>query len=558
MGIQLHPQHLKRYKDIGRLLLKYGRSDLVKSAGLDVALDGDAAGVENGPPPAAALELADDLERLGPTYIKFGQLLSTRADLIPEPYLQALARLQDRVEPFSFDIVEETVSTELGVRISKAFATFDDTPLASASLGQVHRATLRDGRQVAVKVQRPGIRDQIVADMEVIEGLAEFLDDHTDVGRRYGFAPMVAEFRKVILRELDYRLEARNLLTLGHNLARFDAIVVPRPIQDYTNTRVLTMEFVPGRKVTSLGPLGGMDIDGEYLADVLFEAYLQQILADGFFHADPHPGNVLLTPDGRVALIDLGMVSRVPRPMQDALLRILLAVSDGRGADVAEVLIGIGEQTADFDATIFAESIGALLDEHQNVSLAELQPGRVVMELSRIAADAGLRTPPTLAMLGKALLNLDQVAETLDPGFEPQVAVRRHVAKIMQGHMWHDASQGHAMAALLESKEFMERLPARANKLLSSLADNRFKVNIDAIDEEALIGGIEKIANRVTIGIILAAMILGAALVMRVETSHELFGYPALATVLFIAAAAGATTLMFSIVFKDRARRRGR
>ena len=147
MGIQLHPQHLKRYKDIGRLLLKYGRSDLVKSAGLDVALDGDAAGVENGPPPAAALELADDLERLGPTYIKFGQLLSTRADLIPEPYLQALARLQDRVEPFSFDIVEETVSTELGVRISKAFATFDDTPLASASLGQVHRATLRDGRK---------------------------------------------------------------------------------------------------------------------------------------------------------------------------------------------------------------------------------------------------------------------------------------------------------------------------------------------------------------------------------------------------------------------------
>jgi predicted unusual protein kinase regulating ubiquinone biosynthesis (AarF/ABC1/UbiB family) len=533
--------------------VKYGRSDVVRSVGLDVSLNGELPETESDQPPAEARELADDLERLGPTYIKLGQLLSTRADLLPEPYLRALARLQDRVEPFPYEQVEEMVSSDLGVRISKGFSSFDREPLASASLGQVHRATLRDGRPVAVKVQRPGIRDDIITDLDVIENLAGFLDAHTDVGRRYGFAPMVAEYRSVILRELDYEREAQNLVKLGENLDHFDSIVVPRPVHDYTSRRVLTMEYVEGRKVTEVGPLREMEIDGAHLVDELFRAYLQQVLADGFFHADPHPGNVLLTPDGRLALIDLGMVSCVPPPLREHLVRILLAVSEGRGTDAAEVLEAIGEQTVDFDGAQLRETVSALVDEHQDRTLDELQPGRIVMELSRVSAESGLRTPPALAMLGKALLNLDQIAARLDPDFEPQAALRRHVGRIM----WSGAARGNAMSALFESKEFVERLPGRANKLLDSLANNEFKVNIDAIDEESLIGGIEKIANRVTIGIILAAMILGASLIMRIETSHELFGYPTLAMVLFIAAAVGATALMLSILLRDRKRRRG-
>ncbi|CAN5150548.1 hypothetical protein BH18GEM1_BH18GEM1_17430 [soil metagenome] len=224
---------------------------------------------------------------------KLGQLLSTRADLLPLPYLEALARLQDRVEAFPFEAVEEIVQTELGVRLSKAFASFDPKPLAAASLGQVHHAALRDGRPVAVKVQRPAIRQQIVEDLAVLEEIADFLDRRTDWGWRYGFVGLLDEFRKTLLRELDYRQEAANLVSLGKNLAEYERIIVPQPVDDYTTERVLTMDFVRGKKVTALGPLGRLEMDGEPLADELFKAYLQQTLVDGLFHADPHPRQCL-------------------------------------------------------------------------------------------------------------------------------------------------------------------------------------------------------------------------------------------------------------------------
>ena len=219
MGLSLKPQHLKRYKDIALLLMKYGRSDVVTAAGLDPMLSDDPVVAETSDQTAA--DLAGDLERMGPTFIKLGQLLSTRSDLLPDEYIQALSRLQDRVEPFPFSEVEPLVTAELGVRLSKAFSEFEATPLAAASLGQVHRAALRDGRQVAVKVQRPGIRPRVADELETLEDIAEFLDQHTAVGGRYQFTQMLEEFRRSLLRELDYRQEAQNLTLLRHNLADF-------------------------------------------------------------------------------------------------------------------------------------------------------------------------------------------------------------------------------------------------------------------------------------------------------------------------------------------------
>ena len=232
MGISLNPEHLKRYKDIAALFFKYGRSDLVKSAGLEdaILLDEQANGNSRKAPDAK--ELVQDLEAMGPTYVKLGQLLSTRADLIPEPYLDALARLQDDVEPISFEEVEEVVTSELGVRLSKAFAEFNPKPIAAASLGQVHSATMRDGRLVVVKVQRPNIRNSIAQDFEALGEIAAFLDKHTQMGRRYEFERILNEFRKSILRELDYRIEAKNLITIGKNLDGIDMIIVPTPIED--------------------------------------------------------------------------------------------------------------------------------------------------------------------------------------------------------------------------------------------------------------------------------------------------------------------------------------
>ena len=270
MGISLKPQHLNRYRQIAWIFMKYGRSDLVKTTGLSETLEAEqrVAPAEV----AKANELAGDLEKLGPTFVKLGQLLSTRVELLPAAYLEALARLQDKVEPFSFAEVEKIVSAELGVRMSKAFAQFDDQPMAAASLGQVHLATLRDGRPVAVKVQRPAIREQMVEDLDALEEISDFLDAHTEMGKRYEFGQMLEQFRKSLLRELDYRQEAGNLSTLRADLRGFEHIIIPAPIDHYCTSRVLTMEFVPGKTITDLSPLARMEFDGAALAEDLFRS----------------------------------------------------------------------------------------------------------------------------------------------------------------------------------------------------------------------------------------------------------------------------------------------
>jgi len=549
MGLSLKPQHLKRYKDVAVLLMKYGRSDLVKAAGLDPTLDDESPAASATDP--AASELANDLERMGPTFIKLGQLLSTRPDILPLPYLQALTRLQDRVEPFSFAEVESIVISELGVRLSKAFSEFEVEPVAAASLGQVHRAAMRDGRRVAVKVQRPDIRERVMEDLDALEEIAEFLDHHTEMGRRYGLVEMLGEFRRSLLRELDYRQEAQNLTLLRRNLSEFSAIVVPAPIEDYTTSRVLTMEYVSGTKITTLSPVALLEVNGAALAEELFRAYLKQILVDGFFHADPHPGNVLVTDAGQIALLDLGMVGRITPRLQEPLLQLLLAISEGQSDDAVRFALRVGEVRPDFDEADFSRRVADLVGRHQDAELRNMQVGKAVLEIGRISGDVGLRLPSELTMLGKTLLNLDQIAEALDPSFNPNASIRKNAAEIMRGRLLKSASPGNMFGGILELKEFMERLPGRVNKILEVVANNQLEIKVDAIDEARLMAGFQKVANRITLGLVLAALIIGAAMLMRVETSFRILGYPGLAIIFFLVAAGGGIALMLSILLKD-------
>ncbi|HVF57160.1 MAG TPA: AarF/ABC1/UbiB kinase family protein [Pyrinomonadaceae bacterium] len=555
MGISLKTEHLKRYKDIAWLFMKYGRSDLVRSAGLEEAIEREEGEAEA--PQGKAEELATDLEAMGPTFIKLAQLLSTRADLLPPAYLEALTRLQDRVEPFSFGEVEQIVASELGIRVSKAFSEFESKPVAAASLGQVHRAVMRDGRAVVVKVQRPAIRERIAQDMEAMESIAEFLDSHTETGKRYDLKIMLNEFRKSLLRELDYRQEARNLSTFADNLRDFDRIVVPHPVDDYTTSRVLTMDYIQGKKITSLTPLARLELDGYVLAEHLFQAYLQQILVDGFFHADPHPGNVFLTDDNSIALIDLGMVGRVTPRFQDGLLRMLLAISEGRGDEAADVAIKLGEARENFDDAGFRRSVAELVVQHQTVQIENIDAGRAVLEITRASGEAGFRLPPEFTMIGKTLLNLDQVVHTLDPTFDPNFAIRSYSTVIMQQRLRKSISPGNVYATMLEVKEFAEKMPSRINQLIDSVAQNGVEIKVDAIDETRLMEGLQKIANRITLGLVLAALIVGAALMMRVETSFKILGYPGLAIIFFFVAAGGAIMLAFNILFRDEKREDG-
>jgi ubiquinone biosynthesis protein len=553
VSLSLHPERLKRYKDVARLLFKYGRSDLVRRAGLDEALAGETLTPEADAKPE---ELATDLERLGPAFIKLGQLLSTRADLLPSPYLDALGRLQDRIEPFSFAEVERVIHEDLGVRISKAFAAFDAEPMAAASLGQVHRAALRDGRRVAVKVQRPNIRDGLAADLATMEDIAGFLDQHTTAGQQFEFVQMVAEFRRTLAQELDYQREAHNLVRIAANLSSFRRIVVPAPVEDYTSARVLTMEFIQGQKVTTITPLMRQDFDAIGLARELFRAYLHQIIVDGFFHADPHPGNVLLTEDRRIALIDLGMVSRLSPSRQDQLLKLLLAVSETNGDRAAALAMQIGDARPDVDQAALRRDVQGLVSGYAEMSLNQLQVGRVVMEISRAAGRHGIRLPPELTLLGKTLLSLDEVGRTLAPDFDVNAALKEEGPALMQRRMQHGVSAANVFSAALETKEFLEQLPGRVNKFLDAATNNQLKVNIEVIDEGSIINGLQKVANRITLGLLLAALIVGAAMLMRVDTAFRLFGYPGFAMLFFLFAAAGAIWLAFTILSTDRPARR--
>ncbi len=548
MALSLKPEHLKRYKDFALLLFKYGRGDLVNSAGLSELMPAEREAA--GKPPPEAEELAADIERLGPTCIKLGQLLSTRPDIIPPAYAQALARLQDGIAPFPYADVQKILTEELGVRLSKAFEFIDEKPLAAASIAQVHRARLHDGREVAIKVQRPGIREQVLEDLQALGDIASFLSEHTEFAQRYNIELLFEEFRKSMLRELDFRQEAIHLNTIRRNLREIEEICIPEPILGYSSARVLTMEFVGGTKITTLSPLARMELDGERLADALFRAYLKQMLRDGMFHADPHPGNVFLV-NGKIALIDLGMVAHVSPGLQDRLLQLLLAVADKRADDAAKTLLLLGEFREEADQAAFRRGVADIIAQHQEVSGQRPQVGRAVLMLLKTAGENGIRLPPELAMIGKTLLNLDEIGLTLAPNFDPNAAIRRHAAEITEQQMARDFSLGTVFSTAVDLKNFIQHLPGRVNRILDRLADNEFQVKVDAIDEARLMEGMQKVANRISLGLILAALIVGAALMMDVPTSFQIFGYPGLAILLFLGAAAGGVALAVSILASD-------
>lgn len=549
--MKLSPSHLKRYKEIALLLWKYGRADLMRQIQLDEPFDpeNDQGGAHGKVSPD---QLADDLEKMGPTYIKIGQVLAGRPDLLPAPFLKALERLQDKVAPFAYEEVEQIVMNELGARISKAFSRFDREPLAAASLGQVHAAALRDGREVVVKVQRPGIRAQIAEDFEVLAEIAGFLDAHTDAGRRYRFQSVLEEFRITIQQELNYEHEAQNLITVGHNLRDFPLITVPQPVPDYSTRSVLTMDYVQGRKITSISPLAHLDIDGSALVEEIFKAYLQQVLLDGIFHADPHPGNIFLTSDNRIAMLDLGMVGHTAPGMQENLLKLLLAVSEGKGEEAAETVIRMSEKMPSFDAPEFRRKISQLVALRRDQGLEQIKVGQSLLDVSTNARDNGLFVPSELTLLGKTLLQLDEVGRILDPSFDPNASIRRHVAELMTRRMKKDLTQGSLFSSLLELKDFTTQLPGRLNRIMDAITNAEVEVKVKATDAKLMLDGMQKIANRITSGLMLAALIVGAALMMRIETRFHLFGYPAIAMVCFLAAAAGAFWLLVTIFLHDR------
>ena len=547
--MSLLPETLMRYQKFLAFMLKYWNSDLLQSTTSHAMEENSAS--EFSEFDESPEELVADLKKMGPTYIKLGQLLSTRPDLLPDQYLQALTSLQDDLSTIPYDEVREIVESEIGERISKAFNFFEEEPLASASIGQVHLAELRSGKKVAVKVQRPGIRQKFLEDLNTLEEVTALAVKHTTVGKKYALNDVLVELRRIMLHELDYLREANNLVTLGINLKSYRNLIVPQPIPDYTTSKVLTMEYVKGEKITEISPLRRIEQNFSSLVEEFVEAYLKQIVADGFVHADPHPGNIHLLENNKIALMDLGMVAQFSKNMRENFLRLLLGLSKNNGEEIARILLQMSEKAEEANENEFKRQISILVEDSRNSTAGDMETGKLLIQMNRSAAMNGIHLPVDVNILGKILLNMDQIIAFLAPEYDLREAVRKYLNKLMQAEMLKEFAPEELFSLLLESKNLVEHLPARINKITENLANNKLKFQVDALDEKRLTDGFQKVANRITLGLVFAAMIVGASMLMRVPSAFTIFGYPGLAIIFFILAAIGGMYLTYMILFKN-------
>lgn len=552
--MNLIPEQYEKYIRFFKFMAKYWNSDVFAMPDEDAVISDEEKSIEDYED--SPEELVEDLKAMGPTYVKLGQLLSTRPDLLPPHFMKALATLQDDVDEVEYEVVEEIFKEEIGLRISKAFASFDEKPIASASIGQVHKAVMHSGKVVAVKIQRPNIRKRFIEDLDTLMDLSQKAETYSETARDYAVHSVIEELRYVLLKELDYSLEAQNLSVLKENLKEFKHLFIPSPITDYCSSRVLTMEFVQGNKITQVSPLKRIEMDLDPLVDDLVKGYLKQIIIDGFAHADPHPGNVYLTPENKVALMDLGMVAKFSNKMQENILKLMIALSNYDSQRVNEVLLSISEYDKNkVDEALFRKSIERKIQESENQKAKDLKTGRILIEINQLAAKQGIHIPVELNILGKILLNMDQIVAFLSPEYDMHNTVKNYVQELMQQRMHDDLKPGNMMELFLEMKELTENLPFRVNKFTENLAENKIKIEVDAIDEQRFTDAFQKVANRITAGLIVAALIVGAAMLVRVPSSWNIGGYPAFAFILFVIAALIGFYLVYQILFKDEFRK---
>jgi ubiquinone biosynthesis protein len=592
----LAPRYLPRLAATIGLFTRYGLADFAKQQGLqalipgpDVDHDDDEAG-DGAATPERAAAFRKRLVELGPAYVKLGQVLSSRADLLPPTYIEELERLQDDVGPIPLEDVESIIEEELGGRLSKMFESFDSEPIGTASLGQVHAAALRDGREVVVKVQRPRIRAQLTDDIAFFRELATFLTEHTDAGARVDMVGIIQQLERALADELDYRIEARNAATFRRSLSEFPRILIPRVIEAYTTQRVLTTERVRGVKIDSVSPLTRLDHDFHPVADELTRAYLKQITIDGHFHADPHPGNIFvvlpastnpMTPsevkatdrrivprqpttplsrieheaqrdaapqpadiDVKLALIDFGMTARLPTALREQIVRLLLDLADNRGNDAAEVLIEVGNPLPGFDRTSFTREVAALMARNYDLSIGELDAGKLLYELLNIAFQRRLRLPGELTLLAKTLFNLDTVTRAIDPLYSPIPTMREFGNQIAADRARRELNPRRLFQLATEGSDLVMALPHRLDLITERLASNEFATRVDVPQFVLVIEALQKVANRVFSGVVLAGLLVSSAMLLPSRRT--------LGTIGFVLAGVIGVWMVLSILWTDR------
>lgn len=522
--------HLSRFKDIVFTLFKYGFDDVVNRLDLPGKMLIDRIYKEE-KEMSTWERIRHTLEELGPTFIKFGQVISTRPDLVPLPLILELRKLQDEVAPEKYSAIRRKVEESFHKPLEEVFSFFEEDPLAAASLAQVHRAVLRENQQVvAVKVQRPGIRHIIETDLYILEIIARRLNERMEGARVYDLPGLVRELRRSLFQEIHFTHEVRNMKIARANFAEIPEILIPQVYSDYCTEQILTMELIRGTKLRDLQP--DTAIDRKRLAQLGIRTIIKQTLEDGFFHADPHPGNLLILDDHILCLMDWGMVGRLTQESRYELIDLINGIVDKDSEKVMEVLLNFSqEDDIRINYRTFQREILEILDAYHSISLQEVNIGDLMLETVGLLRKYGLRIPMDLAVMIKALLTAEGVARTLYPELNTVRESEPYVRKLAMERwkpavFWRTLRRNFAHMLKLQ-----KRLPLRLHNIIDKLEHGAIKIRFQHENLGELFNTLENILNRLTLGVIIASMIIGSSMIITTGVSPFLFGYPALGVI---------------------------
>lgn len=539
-------RHLARMVEAAGILARYNGYNIIDHLGLH---DLVPAGIR--PPEGEAdfpSKLRAALGELGPTFVKLGQLLSTRPDIVPPRYLEELVKLQDTAPPVPFDKVRKVVEEELGEPMEEAFLYFSRTPIAAASLGQAHTAALHDGAAVVVKVQRPDVRRVVEVDTELIFDLAHWLMQRSERARVLNVVDLVEEFRLTTLDELDYTREGRNMDRLRGNLSAYRKLHVPEVYWELTTTRVLTQERLHGTKITDVERLRERGIDPAVVARLLGEVFMKQIFIDGFFHADPHPGNIIVLDDGSIGLLDFGMVARMDESMRESVTRLLVSFVEQDSPAFAERILMLGRELQRLDRKRFTADADRMLRRYYDLPARDVNIGALLRDTLDLCTVHAIQLPSSFGMLVKVLANLDGITKQLDPDYSYVETARRFLARAMAQRFRWDAVQLDAYRAAADAKHLLADLPMRGNQVLSKLVEGELSVQLQHEGIENVTRHLDKIGNRIAYSLVVAALLIGSALFSLANIPPFIRGYPVIGFATFVGAVAMGIWLLAAIL----------
>ena len=488
------------------------------------------------------------LERLGPTFIKFGQVLSVRPDLMPKEFSKELEKLQDKVPAFSFNEVEEIIKNEFGKSIGHLFLQFEKTPIASASISQVHKAVLKTGEKVAVKVQRPNVKQIMETDIEIMFYFANLLEKHIEKVKKFKPTKIVNEFREWTEKELDFRLEARNAKRFKENFKGSKTVHIPKVYDELTSEKVLTLEFIDGVELHDIAQIKKRNLDFNKIIKNGFEAVMTQVFVHGIFHADPHPGNILVLNNNSIAFIDFGIVGYFSDKLKNKCTDMLYGILEQDEDLIMETLVGMGMEGDDINYEKLKSDIGFVIQPLQYSSLKEIKLSKILEEILDISLNHNLKVPASFVLFGKTIITLEGVAIEYDPQFKLIETAKPFVEHLMAKR----ANPFYAWKSFVHNinryKKFAEDFPEKAERVLDRLQRGSIKVDIEDTDIKKLSLEIDRSSNRVAYGLLIAALLIASAILMQTKQGPRILGTPILSFFSFFFASILVIILFVSIL----------